>query len=172
MRSAIFRSNATSELREAGLRLFDPGWLVTEAYIRAMALTRVWLATTEVGLHVGTRFFEVMISGRALLLCDRNPTAYEPLGIIEGVHAAMFNTTAEFQRKVLHYARRANDGERMRMVRAARELMIERHLWDRRASEFAGLVRDALAARARTRRFAMNHSLDVASLSYARVKYV
>ena len=52
---------------------------------------------------MSTRVFEVMASGRAMLLCDRNPTAYAPLEVVEGEHAAMFNTTDEFAKKVLYY---------------------------------------------------------------------
>mgnify|MGYP007078162062 CR=1 FL=1 len=66
-----------------------------------MAETQLWFSTSEVGDHVSTRVYEVLLSGRALLLCDRNPRAFGPIGVVEGVHAAMFNSTAEFEVRAL-----------------------------------------------------------------------
>ena len=101
------------------------------------------------GDHVSTRFFEVLISGRALLLCDRNLAAYSPLGIVEGTHAAMFNTTAEFSERVLYYSKPEHEAERRAMVAAARALALQRHTWDRVGETFVAKAREGLAAFAR-----------------------
>ena len=86
---ALNNKTVRANLGRRGVRIFTPGWLWPTHYIKAMAQTKVWFATTEEGDHASTRFFEVLISGRAMLLCNRNPTAYAPLGLVEGTHAAM-----------------------------------------------------------------------------------
>ena len=86
-----------------GYRVGVFGWQSTNDYIRTMASSKAWLATTESGDHVGTRFYEVMMSGRAMLMCDRAPEAYAAIGLVEDVHAVMFNTSEEFQAKFLTY---------------------------------------------------------------------
>ena len=54
-----------------------------------------------------------------LLLCNRNPTAYAPLGLVEGTHAAMYNTSEEFEEKLVYYTRAEHDHERRAIVAAA-----------------------------------------------------
>ena len=142
-RALIFRGNTTARLRARGLRLKTPGWLQTQGYINTLARTRVWFATTEIGDHIGTRFFEVLISGRAMLLCDRNPTAYAPLGIVEGEHAAMFNSTQEFEEKLTYYL--AHEDVRQRIVVAARRLILSQHLWSHRRDELGKHLSMSLA---------------------------
>ena len=83
---------------------------------------------------MGPRFYEIMLSGRALLLCNRHERAYAPLGLVEGVHAAMFNTTAEFEATLLYYL--THEHERRKVVDAAREFALARHTWRARAQEF------------------------------------
>ncbi|KAL1523293.1 hypothetical protein AB1Y20_018242 [Prymnesium parvum] len=144
-RKHIFSSNSTARLKAQGVRVMNPGWLPTESYIRAIGSSKMWLATSEQGAHVGPRYFEVMISGRALLLCDRNDEAYALLGVKEGVHAAMFNSTAEFEARLHYYRDAAHEAERQRIVRAARELVLSRHLWSHRAAYFDVIAREALA---------------------------
>ena len=65
-----------------------------------------------------------------------------PLGIVEGVHAAMFDSSDEFEDKVHYYLR--HEGERLAIVKAARELALSHHLWSHRATEVVGHIREAL----------------------------
>ena len=130
-------------LQAMGVRVGVFGWLTSKDYISKLAASKIWFASTEAGNHVGTRFYEVMMSGRAMLICNREPGAYDAIGLREGVHAAMFNTTEEFQSTLLYYLR--HDDERQRIVDNARRFMLRRHLWSDRASEFVSLIRDALA---------------------------
>ena len=94
---------------------------------------------------MGPRFFEVMISGRAMLLCDHNEEAYTPLGIEDGVHAVMFNSSRQFEALVHHYRAPENEPARLAIVKAARELVLSRHLWSHRAAYFEQITREALA---------------------------
>ena len=139
LRSELFASGGVVErLRnESGMRFFIPGksagFLPHPKYVRVLSSSKVWLATTE-GSGLGPRFFEVLASGRAMLLCNRHPVAYAPLGIVEGTHAAMFNTTGEFEAVLRYYLRHEN--ERLSIVRAARRLALRRHTWHTRTREF------------------------------------
>ena len=143
-RASLLDSNSSVQwtLRRLGVRFARPYFLPTDSYIRTVATTRLWLATTERGDHASTRFFEVLISGRAMLLCDRSHAALAPLGIVEGQHAAMFNTTDEFIAVVIYYLE--HEDERERIVRNARDLALRRHLWDHRASLLVRSIRSAL----------------------------
>lgn len=136
------------------LRTISSPYRPTDTYVRMLAVTKVWLATTEKGDHASTRFFEVLISGRALLLCDRNPTALAPLGIVEGEHAAMFNTTDELLGTLQYYLE--HEEERERLVRNARALALRRHLWRHRAATLARHVRGALRGARHDRQHRVN----------------
>ena len=143
VRNATTHIHSERELLEmAGYRIGVWGWLDSNEYIKRLSHSKVWFATTEAGEHVGTRFYEVMMSGRALLLCNRAPHAYAAIGLVEGQHAAMFNSSEEAQEKVLYYLR--NEDERLRLVANARAFVREHHSWEQRATEFVELVRGAL----------------------------
>ena len=114
-------------------RLFlPPAALPWLQYADAISSTKIWLATTE-GAHLGPRFYEILLSGRAMLLCNRQPDAYAPLGIVEGVHAAMFNSTSEFEATLRYYL--SHEGERRAVVSAGRQLALARHTWSTRARD-------------------------------------
>ena len=135
-------------LEQRGVRLFTPnGLMPTDTYVRVIAQSKLWFATTELGAHASTRFYEVLASGRSLLLCNRDLAAYDPLGLKDGVHAAMFNTTEEFESKLAYYL--AHEEKRMAVVRAAREFVVTKHTWAHRASGFAAAARSALAGPSR-----------------------
>ena len=146
LRGQAFSRNATARMREQGVRIFAPSHMLrAEDYIREIARSKMWFATSEIGEHASTRFYEVFISGRCLLVCNRDLKAYAPLGFVEGKHAAMFDSPEEFEAKVYYYL--THEEERMKMVRAAREFMFARHMWTHRVSEFAAHVRLALTNR-------------------------
>ena len=130
-----------ARLREQGVRIYDGGMVRADQYIQTLSSTRMWLSTSEVGDHVVSRTYEVLASGRALLMCDRNPRAHTRLGIIEGVHAVMFNSSDEFEGKVRWYME--HEPERLRIVQAARALAAS-HTWGDRARELVVLIRKEL----------------------------
>jgi len=138
------KSNVSNELKARGLRINQPGFLPTTNYIETLARTKVWFATSESGDHVSTRYFEVLISGRCMLLCDRNIVATSPLGIEEGVHAAMFNSTGDFIEKLAYYASAEHEAERLTIVANARALVLARHLWSHRSAALGARIREEL----------------------------
>lgn len=132
-----------ARLRAHGYRIYEGGMVGADQYIQTLASTRMWLSTSEAGDHVVTRTYEVLASGRALLLCDRNARAHARLGIVEGVHAAMFNSSAEFESTVRWYMQ--HEEERRRMIVAARALA-DSHTWNARARELVEWIRHQLDA--------------------------
>ena len=155
-RDTIGNRSMQARLVESGVRLFlpKPGhFLPVSEYVSEIARTKLWLSTTEhpasgpqpEGDTVTTRYYEVLMSGRSLLLCDRSPQSYSSLGIREGVHAAMFNSSEEFYRQVVHYSRAENEPERLAMVAAARQLALEKHSWTVRATQLVQNLESALA---------------------------
>jgi len=146
MRGQAFSRNNTNRMRERGVRIFAPNHMLkAEEYIRAIATSKLWFATSEVGEHASTRFYEVLFSGRCMLVCNRDLAAYAPLGFVEGKHMAMFGSPQEFEAKVYYYL--SHEEERMTMVRNAREFVLSHHMWKHRAAEFVASVRLALANR-------------------------
>lgn len=59
----------------------------------------------------------------------------------------MFNSTAEFEEKLLYYLR--HESERLAIVRSARRLMVDRHMWRHRANELVRHIEQALQLRRR-----------------------
>ncbi len=148
-----------ARLRAHGTRIYEGGMVGADEYIRTLASTRMWLSTSEAGDHVVTRAYEVLASGRTLLLCDRNARAHVRLGIVERVHAAMFNSSAEFESTVRWYMQ--HEEERLRMVVAARALA-DSHTWRARARELVDLIRQQLDAEGAGRARATSHQPTLA----------
>ena len=126
-------------LRASGLRVHDSQTVPTAQYVQLLGSSRVWFATTERGDHASPRYFEVLASGRAMLFCDRNARAYAPLGIVEGVHVATFNSSAEFETKLAYYLH--HDGARRALVHAARRLALDRQYRQRQTEPYAASCR-------------------------------
>ena len=127
--------------RMADLKAYISSWtngtlLNRKGYVKQLAATKIWISTTGPEQIVGTRYFEVLASGTTLLLCNRpkNPRVYDGL-FEDGTHMATFNGTADLEAKVRHYL--AHGDERMRIVRAARALVLSAHTWTHRASLIA-----------------------------------
>ena len=134
LRKDCWSRNVTSLLQAKGARLLTGGYLPRDKYIRTIAESKIWFSTTERGDHVTTRALEVLASGRAMLMIDRNHAALKPLGIVEGVHAAMFSSAAEYMQLVAYYMK--DEKTRLCIVRRGHELAIRRHLWSARAAQF------------------------------------
>lgn len=161
-RATMGNASMRARLEAARVRIFlsPPGRMLPMGqYVSQMAHTKVWFSTTEHSAYNGPhpdgdavtpRFFEVLMSGRSLLLCNRSPKSYLPLGIVEGVHVAMFNSSEEFYWKVIYYTRsKAGSTERLAMVAAARSLALARHTWAVRARELEERLQWALMRRKR-----------------------
>lgn len=112
--------------------------LSREEYLRKMRQTKIWLSTTGPSDIVGTRFFEVIATGRTMLICNRMPAVVYDGIIVEGKHAAMFSTADEFEERVLHYL--SDEGERRRVVAQARQHALAAHSYARRVDQIEELI--------------------------------
>ena len=115
-------------------------------YVRTLASTRIWISTTGPDWIVGTRYFEVLMSGTTLLLCNRPPanvTAYDGL-FEDGVHVVMFDDMADLERKVRYYLR--NESARRCVVSTAHNLALSTHSWDHRAAFISAMAQRAVEA--------------------------
>ena len=101
-----------------------------------------------------------------MLLCDRNVHAFGPLGVVEGVHAAMFNSTKEFEQKALYYTQPEHEAERSSIVAAARALALDRHMWNQRAVQFVSAIHTAVKAWRHNHRRANGTHLQTPSPMY------
>eukprot|EP00966_Prymnesium_polylepis_P219459 5077343-Prymnesium_polylepis.1 len=81
---------AIPALQAAGLRVVDTAWAA--GYEELVATSKIVPATSELGLHLGGRVMTVLASGHALLIADREPSAYAHLGVVR--HAAAAHAAA------------------------------------------------------------------------------
>ena len=142
LRRDCWSHNVKSALQKNGVRLFTDNYVPMEQYTRTIAKSKLWFSTTERGDHVTTRVLEVLASGRAMLVVNRNHAALGPLGIREGKHAAMFSSSAEYMDVVMYYTR--HEATRQKIVRQAHELALKNHTWFSRASTFVAAVSNAM----------------------------
>lgn len=118
-------------------------------YKRHLAASKMVLSTTGFPSSpdnpwfdlVGTRFYEVMATSGALLLCERSDY-YADLGIVENQTAAMFSTPREAVDVAEYFARAHHDAARI--IRNARRLVLHRHTWAHRAATVTALVHSAV----------------------------
>eukprot|EP00908_Phaeocystis_cordata_P017075 Transcript_2841.p1 GENE.Transcript_2841~~Transcript_2841.p1 ORF type:complete len:483 (+),score=23.40 Transcript_2841:84-1532(+) len=143
-----FRQRVLATLRKMrGIRPFLKSWSQVTAshddqwnrlsrlgYVKQVASTKIWVSTTGPDWIVGTRYFEVLMSGTTLLLCNRPPanvTTYSGL-FEDGVHVVMFDGMADLQSKVRQYL--DDEPARRRIVGAAHKLALSTHRWEDRAA--------------------------------------
>ena len=136
-------------MKPTGLRVYVPARVVALAsYLRLLHSSRLVLSTPLTTYDiVGTRYFEVMGSGGAVLVCERS-AAYARLGIVEGVHALMFNSASEFGDALRRHAKAtetpAAAKARAAMAANARALVVQRHTWAHRAAHVIGVLNRTL----------------------------
>ena len=134
---------AIPELRRLHINVTEVHHMSADEYKSALTISKLWPATTENMDHVGPRFYEVMASNRTMLMCDPNPRAYAPIGLVHGVHAVMVTNTSDFIEKVRYYAHPAHEAERRRIVSNAAELVLK-NTWTERGHAIIGTVRSFL----------------------------
>ena len=92
----------------------------TEEYAMNLAKSRICITTTGPADLVGTRYFEIMATNRALIFCNNlnteNSKIYENM-FIDNTNCVMFNSIEDFDKKLLYYLEHEN--ERMKIVNQA-----------------------------------------------------
>lgn len=144
--SGFTPTHQTSQRGVASLPLSD------DQYVSTLQRSRLWLTTTGPSDLVGTRFFEIFATGSTLCICNRLSTAaYTTLGIVDGVHALMFSSLAEFESLVYNYSRLPELRDTARAIaRNAQRLVHERFTWRHVATHLHDVMHDVLKQLQRT----------------------
>ena len=95
----------------------------TEEYAKNLARSKICITTTGPADLVGTRYFEIMATNRALIFCNdlntentENSQIYENM-FIDTTNCIMFKSIEDFNKKLLYYLEHEN--ERMKIVNQA-----------------------------------------------------
>lgn len=97
-------------------------------YAKTINHSKIVLTTTGPADLVGTRYFEIMASNKALILCNRMPEEVYGDVVIDKMNCVMFDDENDFVEKCKYYLE--HEEERMKIVTKAYEYFLERHTWD------------------------------------------
>ena len=98
-------------------------------YAKRLNTSKIWLSTTGPADLVGTRYYEIMLTGTTLLLCNK----FDYLGILKcGFNCVMFDSLECLKEKLNYYLN--NEDKRLEIVKNAQNDAINNHTWDNRAS--------------------------------------
>ena len=104
-----------------------------EEYARNINHSKIVLTTTGPADLVGTRYFEIMSSNKALILCNRmDKLVYEDI-VIDKFNCIMFQDEFDFIEKCKYYLE--NEEERIKIVNQAYKYFLERHTWDHKIKD-------------------------------------
>lgn len=97
-------------------------------YAKTINHSKIVLTTTGPADLVGTRYFEIMASSKALILCNKMPKdVYDDI-VIDGFNCIMFDDENDFIEKCKYYLE--HEDERIKIVNKAYEYFVEKHTWD------------------------------------------
>ena len=103
-------------------------------YAKLINWSKIVLTTTGPADLVGTRYFEISASQKALILCNKmNEEVYSDM-FIDGFNCIMFDSIEEFQKKFEYYIK--NDEERMKIVNNAYTYFMQKMSWDKSIINF------------------------------------
>jgi glycosyltransferase involved in cell wall biosynthesis len=97
-------------------------------YSKNINWSKIVITTTGPADLVGTRYFEIMASNKALIICNRMPKEVYDDIVIDGFNCVMFDNENDFIEKVKYYL--DNEDERMKIVNTAYNYFLEKHTWD------------------------------------------
>ena len=97
-------------------------------YGKTINHSKIVLTTTGPADLVGTRYFEIMASNKALILCNRMPEEVYGDVVIDKMNCVMFDDENDFVEKCKYYLE--HEEERMKIVNKAYEYFLERHTWE------------------------------------------
>lgn len=113
----------------------------TEEYANNLSKSKICITTTGPADIVGTRYFEIMATNRALIFCNRIPNKeiYEDM-FIENYNCVMFSTIKEFNSKLIFYLN--NENHRMRIVNQAYEDFKNKFNYYKQSEKIINLLKD------------------------------
>ena len=109
-----------------------------QEYAKRICTSKIWFSTTGPADLVGTRYYEVMMTGTTLLACNR----FDYLGLFEeDKHCIMFNSVEELADKVKFYSNPKNENLRLEIVKNAYNLSLKEHTWVNRGKIIYDLLK-------------------------------
>ena len=97
-------------------------------YAKTINHSKIVLTTTGPADLVGTRYFEIMASNKALIICNKMPKdVYDDI-VVDGFNCVMFDDENDFIEKCKYYLE--HEDERIKIVNKAYEYFLEKHTWD------------------------------------------
>ncbi len=84
---------------------------------------------------VSNRVFDTLVAGGGLLLHQRIPGVEEYTGIKPGVHYIEWENTDDLRERIAYWLNPKQNKERQKIVKAARNFMLEKHSFDARLDE-------------------------------------
>ena len=101
-------------------------------YANNLNHTKIALTTTGPADLVGTRYFEIMATNKALILCNRMPKDVYGDIVINNFNCIMFDDENDFIEKFKYYIE--HEEERMKIVNQAYKYFLEKHTWDHKVN--------------------------------------
>ena len=103
-----------------------------EEYAMNINHSKIVLTTTGPADLVGTRYFELMASNKALILCNRMPENIYDDVVIDKFNCIMFDDENDFVEKCKYYLN--NEEERIKIVNQAYKYFLEKHTWNHKVN--------------------------------------
>ena len=103
-------------------------------YANQINNSKIALTTTGPADLVGTRYFEIMATNKALIMCNRvSDKIYEDI-VIDGVTCVMFDDENEFIVKCKYYL--THEEERIKIVNQAYDHFVKTQMWKHKIEHF------------------------------------
>lgn len=109
-----------------------------EEYAKLINNSKIVLSTTGPGDLVGTRYFEIMASKKALILCNKMPDNIYDKYLRDGFNCVMFTDMKNFKEKFIYYLE--NEEERMKIVEQAYHYFQNNLKWDHNVKRLISLL--------------------------------
>ena len=109
-------------------------------YAKKINHSKIVLTTTGPADLVGTRYFEIMASNKALVLCNRMPKSIYGDIVVDGYNCVMFDDENDFVEKCDYYL--THETERLRIVRKAYEHFTKHCTWSHTAKHVLSNIVD------------------------------
>lgn len=110
-----------------------------EEYAKLINDSKIVLSTTGPGDLVGTRYFEIMASNKALILCNKMPNNIYDKYLIDGYNCIMFTDMKNFKEKFKYYLE--NEEERIKIVEQAYHYFQNNLKWDHSVKRLISLLK-------------------------------
>ena len=102
-------------------------------YAKKISESKIILTTTGPGDLVGTRYFEIMATNKALIMCNKMPEEVYNNIFIDKYNCIMFDNENDFVEKFKYYIE--HEDERLKIVNTAYQNFIEKHTWNHKVQD-------------------------------------